>query len=85
MLVAIIVIVALYLKEEKDEFQRELFIQTVLWARLEPWRSRCSGALFTCSRMCRRLMAYRVFALFWVLVGLSSVPLHFYYRGGGDD
>src|SRR5450756_1305058 len=29
---AIVAIVGLYLKEEKDEFQRELLIQALLWA-----------------------------------------------------
>ena len=31
-IVAIIAIVGLYLKEEKDDFQRELFIKSLLWA-----------------------------------------------------
>ncbi len=84
-LVAIIAIVGLYLKEEKDEFQRELFIQSLLWG---------TGATLAVSSFWSflHLFAYvppvdgfHVFVMFWLFVGLSAVPLNRYYRGGNDE
>lgn len=84
-LVAIIAIVGLYLKEEKDEFQRELFIQTLLWATAGTLAISSFWSFVHLFAHVPPVDGIHVFALFWVLVGLSAVPLHFYYRGGGDE
>ena len=90
-LIAIIIVIALYLKEEKDDFQRELFIQSLLWG--------AGGTLaLTSFWSFAHLFAHRgpnfdrvppvdgfhVFILFWLLVGLAALPLGRYYGGSGE-
>ncbi|ADW68117.1 hypothetical protein [Granulicella tundricola] len=83
-IIAMIVIVALYLKEEKDEFQRELFIQSLLW-----------GAGFTLALTSFwsfvHLFAhfppvdgFHVFVIFWIIVGISDFFLRLKYRAGNE-
>ena len=83
-IVAIIVIVGLYLKEEKDDFERELFIKSLLWA---------SGITlaFTSFWSFVHLFAhfpppdgFHVFVLFWMSVGLAAFSLRRYY-GSADE
>lgn len=84
-IVAMIAVVGLYLKEEKDEFQRDLVIQSLLWG--------AGGTLaLTSFWSFVHIFAHRVppvdgfhvFVLFWVLVGLSAIPLRRYYGGSGE-
>ncbi len=84
-IIAMIAVVGLYLKEETDEFQRDLVIQSLLWA--------AGGTLaLTSFWSFVHLFAHRVppvdgfhvFVLFWLLVGLSALPLRRYYGGTGE-
>lgn len=79
-IIGMIVTVAIYLREEKDEFQRELFLQTLLcglggtmavttvWGFLERFA---------------HIMHFQpmwMFPLFWVLAGFSTPLLSRRYR-----
>ena len=84
-LVAVIAIVGLYLKEETDEFQRELLVQQILWA---------TGLTLTCTSTwgmlemfsgVPRLPAFYIFVIFWIFFGLVSVPLRRRYRTVADE
>ena len=84
-IIAIIVIVGLYLKEEKDEFQRELFIQCLLWGTGATLAVTSFWSFLHLFAHVPAVDGFHVFILFWLFVGLSSVPLNRYYRGGGDE
>ena len=84
-LVGIIVVNGLYLKEETDDFQRELFIKSLLWA--------AGGTLAVTSFWSFvHLFAhfpppdgFHPFVLFWLIVGLSNYPLRRYYGSGKSN
>ena len=84
-LVAIIAIVGLYLKEEKDDFQRELFIQTLLWATAGTLAITSFWSFVHIFARVPPVDGFHVFVLFWTLVGLAGFPLHYYYCGGSDE
>jgi len=75
-----IVAVGLYLAEEKDEFQRNLFIQAILWglggllAFTSVW-----GMLETFTHI-RHFQPGSTFTVFWLFVGISSGFLMRKYR-----
>ena len=75
-----IVIVGLYLAEEKDEFQRNLFIQLLLWglggllAFTSVW-----GMLESFTHI-RHFEPTWTFTVFWAFVGVSSPFLQRKYR-----
>jgi hypothetical protein len=75
-----IVAVGLYLREEKDEFQRNLFIQCMLWGL---------GGLLAVTSVWGMLESYThlvhlqpiwIFPIFWLFVGVSSPILMWRYR-----
>lgn len=79
-IVATIVIVGVYLAEEKDEFVRNLFIQAAVWG---------IGATLTVTSVwgflelfvpVTHLDLYLVFPMFWFFVGISSGLLRLRYR-----
>jgi len=75
-----IVIVGLYLAEEKDEFQRNLFIQVLLWglggvlAFTSVW-----GTLESFTHI-RHFEPTWTFTVFWIFVGASAPFLQRKYR-----
>ena len=75
-----IVIVGLYLAEEKDEFQRNLFIQVLLWglggvlAFTSVW-----GMLESFTHI-RHFEPTWTFTVFWLFVGVSTPFLQRKYR-----
>jgi hypothetical protein len=83
-IVAIIVFVGIYLKEETDEFQRVLYMQSLLCgtggtlAVLSFW-----GFLHLFAHV-PGVDAFHIFAFFWLLTGLSNWPLRRYYGGSGE-
>jgi len=83
-LVAIIAIVGLYLKEEKDEFQRELFIQSLLWGTAGTLAITSFWSFVQIFAHVPSVDGFRVFALFWILVGLSTGLLNYYYYRVGS-
>ncbi len=76
-----IVVVGLYLAEEKDEFQRTLFIQVMIWgigatlSLTTAW-----GFLEISSNWSRTLIFILIFPLFCVLTGIASGMLKSRYR-----
>jgi hypothetical protein len=75
-----IVIVGIYLVEEKDEFQRNLFIQALLWglggvlALTSTW-----GMLETFTHI-QHFQPTWTFTIFWLCVGVSTPFLMRRYR-----
>ncbi len=79
-IIGIIVTVGLYLAEEKDEFQRNLFVQAMLWGL---------GGVLSVTSIWGMLESFThiphfqptwTFTLFWILVGISSPLLQRRYR-----
>jgi xanthosine utilization system XapX-like protein len=83
-LVAIIAIVGIYLKEEKDEFQRELFIQSLLWGAGATLAITSFWSFVHLFSHFPPVDGFHVFVLFWIFVGISAIPLRRYYGGSGD-
>ncbi len=84
-IVGVIVIVGLYLKEEKDEFQRELFIQSLLWGAGATLAVTSFWSFLHIFAHVPAVDGFHVFVLFWIFVGLSSYPVHRYYGGGSSE
>jgi hypothetical protein len=79
-IIGIIVTVGLYLAEEKDEFQRNLFVQALLWGL---------GGVLTVTSVWGMLESFThiqhfqptwTFTLFWIFVGVSTPFLKRRYR-----
>jgi hypothetical protein len=79
-IIGMIVTAALYLAEEKDEFQRNLFVQALLWglggvlAVTSVW-----GMLESFTHI-RHFEPSWTFTLFWMFVGLSTPFLRRRYQ-----
>jgi hypothetical protein len=79
-LIATIIIVGIYLVEEQDEFQRNLFIQSVLWgiglsmAVMTVW-----GFLELLAGI-PHFQTYLAYPLFWTFVGAATPLLKLRYR-----
>ncbi|HEY0784261.1 MAG TPA: hypothetical protein VGD62_00220, partial [Acidobacteriaceae bacterium] len=79
-ILGMILSVGFYLAEEKDEFQRNLFIQAMVWG---------IGATLSVTTVCgslenfantAHLELFWVFPMYWVFVGLSTAVLSTRYR-----
>jgi hypothetical protein len=84
-LVAVIAIVGLYLKEETDEFQRELLVQQLLWATGLTLTSTSTWGMLEMFSGLPRLPAFYIFVIFWIFFGLASFPLRRRYRTVADE
>ena len=82
---AIIAIVGFYLKEENDEFQRELLIQALLWASAFTLVTTSTWGLLEMYAKVSPLPSFYVFVLYWFFFGMASIPLRLRYRTGSDD
>ncbi len=83
-ILGIIAIVALYLKEEKDEFQRELFIQSLLWGAGSTLALTSFWSFVHLFAHFPPPDGFHVFVLFWLGVGLSALILRRRY-GSSDE
>jgi hypothetical protein len=79
-IIGVIVVVGLYLAEEKDEFQRNLLIQSMLWGL---------GAILSLTSVWGFLQLYAhvhpfqpymTFPLFWCFQGIATAALRWRYR-----
>jgi len=79
-IIGIIVVVGLYLAEEKDEFLRNLLIQSMLWGL---------GAIMVLTTVwgflqiftpIHRFQPFMTFPLFWCFQGIATVILQKKYR-----
>ncbi len=84
-IVAIIATVGLYLKEEKDEFQRELVIQSLLWAAGATLSVTSFWSFLHIFGRVPAVDGFHVFVMFWLFVALSGYPLRRYYGGGNGE
>ena len=84
-IVATIVIVGLYLKEERDEFQRSVLERAMLWA---------TGCVLAVSSVwgflemfaeLPHLPSFYIFPGFWFLVGVCTPLVKMGYRGVADE
>ena len=73
-IVAMIVIVGLYLKEEKDEFQRDLVIQSLLWGAGGTLGVTSFWSFLHIFGRVPPVDGFHVFVLFWIFVGISAIP-----------
>jgi hypothetical protein len=80
-IVAIIAIVGLYLKEEKDEFQREIFIQALLWGAGVTLAVTSFWSFVHLFAHFPPVDGFHVFVLFWLSFGIATIPLRRYYGG----
>ena len=81
----IVAIVGFYLKEEKDEFQRELLIQALLWATAFTLVTTSTWGLLEIYAKVAPLTSFYVFILFWFFFGMAMIPLRLRYRTGAND
>ncbi len=83
-IVAIIWVNALYLKEEKDEFQRELFIQSLLWGAGVTLALTSFWSFVHLMARFPPVDGFHVFVIFWLTVGISAFFLRRHYGGSGE-
>ena len=85
-LVAIIIVIGLYLKEETDDFQREIYIKTLLWAAGITLAVTSFWSFVHLFAHFPPPDGFHPFVLFWLIVLLSDYPLRrFYGSGQGDE
>jgi uncharacterized YccA/Bax inhibitor family protein len=78
--VGITVVVGMYLAEEKDEFLRNVFIESMLWGIGVTLSVTTVWGFLELFVPVPHLDLYFVFALFWVAVGIASPFLRLRYR-----
>jgi hypothetical protein len=74
-LILMIVVVALYLKEEKDDFQRELFIRALLWGTGVTLALTSFWSFVHLFAHFPPVDGFHVFVLFWVVDGVAALVL----------
>ncbi len=84
-MVAVIVVVGLYLKEQKDEFQRELLIQALLWGMGATLAISSVSGFLEANAGSPHVPAFYIFVLFWAITGIVGVIQRFQNRGQNDE
>jgi hypothetical protein len=79
-IVGIIVVVGLYLAEEKDEFQRNLLIQSMLWGLGAIMALTTVWGFLQIFTPIPRFQPYMTFPLFWCFQGIATGVLQKRYR-----
>jgi hypothetical protein len=79
-IVGSLVIIGLYLTEEKDEFQRTVLIQSMLWAMGGTLAVTTVWGFLENFLHILHFDLYLVFPLFWFLVGISAPALKARYK-----
>lgn len=79
-IVAMVVVVGLYLAEEKDEFQRTVLVQSLLWGIGATLSVTTVWGFLENFVQVPHLDLYLVFPLFWFFVGISTGPLKAKYK-----
>ena len=83
-ILAVIVIVGMYLREERDEFQRQMLVQALLWGMGGTLAITSVWGFLENFHQARHLPSFYVFMIFWLIVGAAGFGLRLYYRGGAD-
>jgi hypothetical protein len=79
-IVAGLAVAGIYLGEEKDEFQRTIFIQSMLWSIGSTLVVTTVWGFLEHFLQVWRLELYLVFPLFWFFVGVSSPLIKARYK-----
>jgi hypothetical protein len=79
-IVGVIVVVGLYLNEEKDEFQRTVLIQTMLWAMGATMAVCTVWGFLELFIGIPALQLYLVFPMFWAFVGFFTPMMQTKYK-----
>ena len=79
-IIAMIVIVGLYLKEETDEFQRNVLVQSMVWGTGVTLSITTLWGFLELFSLAPHFDTYLVFPLFWFCVGVSTPFLKRKYR-----
>ena|ERR1035437_323218 len=79
-IIAQIVAVGFYLAEEKDEFQRNLFIQAILWGLGGLLSFTSVWGMLESFTYIRHFEPTWTFCVFWIFVGISTPFLQRRYR-----
>lgn len=75
-----IVVVGLYLAEEKDEFQRSVLVQAMIWGIGATLSLTTAWGFLEVFKLAPHIELYLVFPLFCVLTGVASSILKARYR-----
>ncbi len=79
-IIASLVAVGLYIVEEQDEFQRMLFIRSILWGVGLTLAFTTTQGFLELFMPVQKFSLYAVYPLFWVVTGLAQGAHSFYYR-----
>jgi hypothetical protein len=79
-IVGAIVVVGIYLGEEKDEFQRAMMNQSMIWGIGATLAFTTAWGFLEVFKLAPHLELYLVFPIFCVLAGISSGVLQARYR-----
>lgn len=83
-IIGVVVVVGLYLAEQKDEFQRMLLERSLLWGMGGTLGTTSVWGFLEMYANVRHLSSFYVFPLFWLFVGMAGLALRLHY-GSGDD
>ena len=84
-IVAVLVIVGLYLREEQDEYQRALLNEALLWAMGGTLAVTSVWGFLETFHQAPHFPALYVFMLFWLFVGLAGLVQRLRFRAASDD
>jgi hypothetical protein len=76
-----IVVVGLYIAEEKDEFQRRIMEWSLLWAIGATLATTTVWGFLEMFAHVRHITPFWVFPLFWVSTAVAGIGLRIHYRG----
>ena len=79
-IIAAIIIIGLYLVEEKDEFQRNLLIHSMLWGIGGVLTLATAWGFLELFTTVPHFQIYLSFPLFWFFVGIAGMALRLRYR-----
>ena len=84
-IIAVIAIVGLYLKEETDEFQRDMLVQSLLWGMGCTLAATSVWGFLEMFSHAPHLPQFYVFVIFWSFVGFSGGAIRLRYRSSVDE
>jgi hypothetical protein len=79
-ILGMIVVVGIYLAEEKDDFQRDLFVQSMIWSIGATLAVTTVWGFLENFTNISHLQPYLVFPMFSVFIGISTPLLRLRYR-----
>lgn len=79
-ILSMIISVGLYLSEERDEFQRNLFIQSMVWAIGATLSVTTVWGSLEMFAQCEHLSLFWLFPMYWTFAGLAVAALQVRYR-----